>query len=203
MRYAVVDIESSGLFDFSKPADADGQPRLANLALITLKDDLSTDLVVNLFVKPDGWEMSKEAIGIHGLTMDFLNEKGIPVSAVLDAYVAAVTDGYVIAAFNAQYDTKIMRGELRRADRPDLFEQTPNICVMRALTNVCQIPRATGRGYKFPKLVEACRHFEIEQPEEHTALGDATVTAELLRRLAEMNLLPEPEVHYAKERPIA
>ena len=32
--YAVIDTEGSNLFDFSKPADAEGQPRLAELAII-------------------------------------------------------------------------------------------------------------------------------------------------------------------------
>ena len=33
MKYAVIDTETSGLFDFSKPAEAEGQPRLASLAI--------------------------------------------------------------------------------------------------------------------------------------------------------------------------
>jgi hypothetical protein len=32
--YVIIDTEGSGLFDFSKPADAEGQPRLAQLAMI-------------------------------------------------------------------------------------------------------------------------------------------------------------------------
>ena len=110
-------------------------------------------------------------------------------------------DGYVIAAYNSQFDTKVLRGELRRAGREDRFEQTPNICIMRALTGVCKVPKKSGPGYKFPTMWEACRHFKLEQPDEHTALGDARMAAELLRRLAWLGLLPEPKVHYAKNRP--
>jgi DNA polymerase III epsilon subunit-like protein len=201
MRYAVIDTETSGLFDFSKPADAEGQPRLANLAVLTLNETLEVETTVNVFVKPDGWSMTPDAIKIHGLTDDILNTKGIPIKDVLALYLALIEDGFVIVGFNAQYDTKVMRGELRRAGLPDRFEDTPNVCVMRALTGVCKIPKKTGSGYKFPKLWEACKHFGIEQPEEHTAFGDATVTAELLRRLAGLGLVPEPEVHYAKNRP--
>jgi DNA polymerase III subunit epsilon len=198
MKYAVIDTETSGLFDFGKPADAEGQPRLAELAIIMLNEDLSTDMAIDLYVNPNGWKMREEAAKIHGLTDEFLASHGVAVLDVLKQYVNLIDDGYVIAAYNAQYDTKVMRGELRRAGLPDRFETTPNICVMRALTDICQIPRANGRGWKFPKLEEACRHFKIEQSGAHTALGDALVTAQLLRCLAELKAVPTPEVHFAK-----
>ena len=198
MKYAVIDTETSGLFDFSKPADAEGQPRLAELAIIMLNEDLSADIVMDLYVKPDGWKMSEDAIKIHGLTDEFLASHGVAILDVLNQYTSLIDEGYVIAAFNAQYDTKVMRGELRRAGLPDRFEATPNVCIMRSLTDTCKIPRANGRGFKFPKLIEACAHFKIEQPQAHTALGDATVTAELLRRAADLKVLPDAEVHYAK-----
>lgn len=141
MKYAVIDTESSGLFDFSKPADAIG------------------------------------------------------------AYAEAVDDGAVVVAFNAQYDTKIMRGEMRRAGVDDRFERTPNICAMRALVDICQIPKKTGRGFKFPKLSEACAYFEIVNNAEHSAAGDADACVALLRKLRELGRLPVPAVYYAKAAP--
>ena len=41
MKYVVIDTETSGLFDFSKPADAEGQPRLASLAMVFLDQDMA------------------------------------------------------------------------------------------------------------------------------------------------------------------
>ena len=201
MKYLVIDTETTGLFDFSKPADAEGQPRLANLAMIALDDGLQEGARWNLYVKPDGWKMTEEAQKIHGLTDEFLAANGVAVKDVLDTYARLIDVGYVVAAFGAQYDTKVLRGELRRAGMPDRFETTPNICVMKALTGVCKIPRANGRGYKFPKLAEACHHFHLMQPEAHTALGDALCTVKLLGWLKKLNLIPEPEVHYAKVQP--
>jgi DNA polymerase III epsilon subunit-like protein len=200
MKFLVIDTETTGLFDFSKPADAEGQPRLANLAMIALDESLQEKARWNFYVKPRGWKMAEEAQKINGLTDKFLDDNGVPVKDVLETYVSQITAGYVVTAFGAQYDTKVCRGELRRSGMDDRFETTPNICVMKALTGVCKIPRANGRGYKFPKLSEACHHFHIMQPQAHTALGDALCTVELLRWLKNLNLIPEPEVHYAKER---
>lgn len=198
--YVIVDTETSGLFDFSKPADAEGQPRLAHLAMIFVDENLQEESIVDLLVKPDGWMMPPEVAAINHLPNELLLEKGLPVAHVLQAYTDAVDRGLIIVAFNSQYDTKIMRGELRRAGMDDRFERTPNICVMRALTNICKIPKANGKGYKFPKLSEAMAAFNIKQDGAHTAGGDARSALELFCVLKESGRCPEPSVNYAKER---
>lgn len=202
MKIAVIDTETSGLFDFAKPADAEGQPRLANLAVIMLDDELRVMAEHDFYVQPVGWQMTEEATKVNGLTTEFLLTNGEPVRTIQRRYSTLVEEGFVIAAFNAQFDTKVMRGELRRAQMPDLFEQTPNICLMRAMTNVCRIPKKSGGGYKFPKLSEACAFLKLEQPSAHSALGDARSAVEILRHLHKANLLPKPEVHFAKARPV-
>jgi DNA polymerase III epsilon subunit-like protein len=198
--YAIVDTETSGLFDFSKPADAEGQPRLAHLAMIFVNAALEEESVVDLLVKPDGWSMPPEVAAINHLPNELLLEKGLPVAHVLHAYTDAVDHGFIIVTFNASYDTKIMRGELRRAGMDDRFERTPNICVMRALIDICKIPKANGKGYKFPKLSEAMAAFNIKQDGAHTAGGDARSALELFRVLKNSGRCPEPSVNYAKER---
>lgn len=203
VRYAIIDTETSGLFDFTKPADAEGQPRLASLGIILLDENLAETLAVEMFVKPDGWEMAPELELINGLTTAKLNEVGIPVADVLKVYTEIVDGGYVVVAFNAQFDLKMMRGELRRAGIDDRFERTPNLCVMRASVDVCRVPKKTGRGFKFPKLSEACKHFGIVQENEHSALGDARAALGVFRQLHGMNALPVAEVHYAKTEPEA
>jgi DNA polymerase-3 subunit epsilon len=191
MKWAVIDSETTGLFDYSKRADEDGQPWLASLAIITLTDDLREESVSDWFVKPDGWSMSEEAGKINGLTDAVLMERGVPVVEVLGEYVRLIDEGYVIAGFGVAYDLKVLRGALRRAGMPDRFEDTLSFCVMQALTDVCKVPRVKSRGYKWPKLSEACNHFGIEQPAAHSSLGDTKSTAELLRKLADLNLLPQ------------
>jgi DNA polymerase III epsilon subunit-like protein len=201
MKYAIIDTESSGLFDFAKPADAEGQPRLATLAIIMLDDDLNVIAEHDFMVKPDGWEMGAEAGAVNGLTTEYLLQHGEPVRDILQRYSTLIEEGFVITAYNCQFDSKIMRGELRRAGMPDLFERTPNICLMRAATPICKVPKKTGAGYKFPKLAEACAFFKIEQPAAHSALGDAKSALAILLELHKLGALPAPEVHYAKNPP--
>jgi len=203
MKYAVIDTESNGLFDFAKPADAEGQPRLAHLCIVTTQDNFKTTQTTDVYVQPDGWEMTPEATAVNGLTTEFLRANGKPVSWALALYSGLIQHGYVILAYNAQFDTKVMRGELRRAGMPDLFEQTPYVCLMRAATPVCAIPKANGKGVKFPKLSEACGFFGIIQAKQHTATDDARSAAAIAACLLAIGKLPAPEVHYAKNRPTA
>ena len=199
MGYLVVDTETSGLFDFKQSADAPGQPRLAQAALIYLDEFGETEKTVAQYVQPDGWAMEPGATKVNGLTDDFLTRHGVPVGVVLDTYEAAVNEGRVVVAFNAQYDTKVMRAELRRAGRDDLFEQTQNICVMRPLTGVIKARNRRG-GFKFPTLKEACDHFGIATPQAHDALADAVAACTLFHKLDALGLLPAPAVHRAKGR---
>ena len=201
--YAVIDTETSGLFDFSKPADAEGQPRLASFAAIRLDADLNEEGANEYLIKPEGWILSDEVMKINGLTMERLEKEGRPVADVLKFYSALIERGYVIVAFNSQFDCKVMRGEMRRAGVPDLFEATPNICAMRAAVDVVKAPKASGRGYKFPKLSEACAHFGIEQTEQHSAMADAHAATAIFLELKALGVCPDPAVHYAKNRPDA
>lgn len=199
--YAIIDTETSGLFDFSKPADAEGQPRLAHLCMILADADLNETDIIDHLIRPEGWAMNPEASKINGLTDQILLERGIPVAEALTRYVCQIDAGAIVVAFNAQFDTKVMRGEMRRIGIDDRFERTPNICVMRALTDICKIPKASGRGYKFPKLAEALAHFDIKQDGAHSATGDARAALDLFRKLKELGPLPEPAVHFAKVSP--
>lgn len=199
MKYVVIDTETTGLLDFKRPAEAEGQPHLAHLGMILLDESLAIEREDSFIVKPDGWVMPAEAGAINGLSTDYLDAHGRPVAVALDAYVKAIEEGRVLVAYNAQYDAKIMRGALRRANRDDLFERTPNICVMRPCTGICKIPQVGRNGFKFPKLAEAMAHFKFPVGGKHTAMDDARGAMLILRKLIEIDCCPAPEVHRAKE----
>lgn len=203
MKYAIIDTETSGLFDFAQPADAAGQPRLAALAIIVIEPPSETAIEHTFLIRPDGWAMSPEVTAINGLTTEYLAAHGIPVADAISVYASLIDGGCIVAAFNAQFDTKIMRGEMRRAGIPDRFESTPNICLMRGLTQHCRVPKKTGNGYKFPKLSEACAYFKLEQPAAHSAMGDARSAFALFREMHKLGILPFPEVHHSTVPPAA
>lgn len=204
--YVVFDTETTGLFlsrdketGETVPADDPRQPRMASFAYI-LADEAGEEISRGKhFIKPDGWSIDgTEAGKINGLTDAFLAENGVPVAEVLDLWTGFIDDGLIAAAFNAQFDCKMMRAELRRAERPDRFEETRNTCLMRGLAPYKNEGLCIVRGYV--KLSEACEYFGIVNAAAHDAMADAEAALAILKRLIAANRVIAPQVHYAKEK---
>lgn len=194
-KFVVIDTEGSGLFDFRQPADAPGQPRLAQITIIFCDEELVAKNTYTTLIKPDGWGLSAEAAAVNGLTMERLEADGVPVAEALAVYVKAIDDGYAVAAFNAQHDMKTMRAELRRANIDDRFEKTRNVCLMRKSPRVKKL---NGKG-GWPGLVDICAHYGIDLAAAHTSLGDATAALHVMRRLKADGVDLTPTVHHAAE----
>jgi DNA polymerase III epsilon subunit-like protein len=201
--YACFDTEGTGLFDYKQPADAPGQPRMASLAIIYVDENLELERECQIFIRPDvsDYTMTEGAQKAHGLTVEFLNEHGVPVTEALNEYLSAVDNGRIMVAHNSQHDMKQLRAELRRAGMQDRFEDSPNICTMRAMTDICKIPpRGNRGGYKWPALSEALLFIGSENLGDHSAINDAKGALELLRYLKRTGNMPEAKVHYKKDR---
>lgn len=202
-KYAFLDVETSGLFDFKKPADDPSQPYMASFAMLLTDEALEVTHTIDLLIYPDGWEISPEVTQINGLTTDACRQNGVPITEAMAAYTEAVREGYVMVSYNAQFDLKCCRSSLRRLGLPDLFEETPNICAMRASKSLGVEKQGAKKG-GFPRLTDVYFHF-FKRPMEgaHTALSDATACLEVFRELMKIGACPPPAVHYAKEKPEA
>lgn len=203
MKFAVIDTEGSGLFQFKDkatgkpvPADDPSQPRLAALGMILLNPDFTVQERYQALVKRDGWSMTPEATAVNGITDEILDAKGIPVAQVLDVYQQAIREGFAMVAFNAQHDLKQMRAEFRRAGRDDLFMLTRNVCVMRKARGV--IPRLDGKN-NWPSLND-CREFlKLSHDDKHTAGADAESALAVFLHLHKAGVDLTPEVHFANQ----
>lgn len=203
-KYVVFDTETTGLFKYKDPvsgapipADDPSQPRMASYAAI-LTDESGREIErYKYFVKPNGWSIDGTyAADVNGLTDKFLNENGVPIATVLDHWAALILQGLIVTAFNAQFDCKMMRPELRRAGRDDLFDQTKNICLMRSLAPYKNEGLRINRG--MVKLAVACEFFGIVNANAHDAMADAEAARAILEKLISDRRLLEPKVHLAK-----
>lgn len=201
MNYVVLDVETSGLMDFKKPADAIGQPRVCQAGLIFVDADLAIERVIEHLIKPNGWALDNEceAAKINGLTQEKLEAEGVDIKDILREYGSAIDERRIVVGHNCSFDMKLMRAELRFAGFPDRFMQTRSICTMWGSRDAVGIPAKNGRGFKIPKLSEACAHFGIEQPSSHSALADARSALEILRRLKEAGQFPALTDPYDKK----
>lgn len=189
--YIIVDTEGSGLFDFTKKADAPGQPRMAAIGMIMVTPDLEVEEEHAFLIKPQGWvfDDNSPAAKINGLTHERLTADGVDVRDALRLYGSAIDTRRVVVGYNVLHDLKMLRSELRYAGYPDRFMQTRHLCAMQGCRKIVDARGATGKK-KAPKLAEACAHFGIEQQDAHTGIDDARSTLAILRNLRDLGAMP-------------
>lgn len=193
--YLVCDVEASGLFDYSQAADAEGQPRLAQLGMIFVRPDLTIEAEHEFLIRADGWEMHAEASAVTGITTERLIAEGVDVGPALELYAAGIDAGRVVVGHNVAYDIKVMRAEMRMRAMDDRYIRTRTICTMQAFygkKSPVRIPKANGKGGA-PMLTDCCSFFGIDLPKAHSALDDARGAHGLLLKLRELNSLPAPK----------
>lgn len=206
--YLILDTETNKLPVYKKPdgmpheADAEDQPRMAEFAMILTDHQWRPQSEYQQYILPDGWEMLPEATAINGLTTEFLQANGKPVHLALDAYTMAIKEGRIVVSHNAQFDCKILRGELRRAGMPDLFWDTKNVCTMRsAQKNIKGIKKMNGRGGA-PRLIDLANHLGVwDGKEHHKALEDCHQLLNFAPIMDAAGLLLEARVHEAAKHP--
>ena len=198
--HLVIDCETTGLFDYNKRANEEGQPRLCQLGMIWIDHDLAPIEEAEYTIKPDGWETTPEAVAVNGLTQEMLEEIGGPINDALERYSKAIDERHVIVGFNAAYDIKLLRGELRRANMDDRYMQTRTLDVMSGSRKIVDARNKDGKR-KAPSLEEACNFFKVErEPVPHRALGGARAVLLILRRLRELGQMPAYKDPYDKTR---
>lgn len=215
-KYMVFDTETTGLPPRAPrgappiPADDPRQPRMASFAAVITDATGAPISRQKFYIRPEGWSMAyfdelaraegkTPASEINGLTDDFLHTNGVPVHDALTFYSQAILGGLTPIAFNKLFDLKIMRGELRRAGMPDLFEETKAICAMAALDPYAAEGLCMSRP-GFVKLSVACEFFGIVNEDAHDAMGDAEATARIVAILIRDGRLPEGAVVYSANR---
>lgn len=203
----VIDTETNAKADFDKPAEHECQPRLAQLAMLLISHEGEVQGERNFYIVPDGWSMTEEATAVNGLTDAFLREVGLPIEHALKAYSQIISDGRFVVAHHAQYDCKVMRGELFRAGMDKLFEQTRNVCTMRKAAGVIlkEVPvkdKVTGAiiGTKLTKQwpsLDRCRDvLGISKEGNHRGMKDALDALAVYRHLLTQGVDLTPEVHH-------
>lgn len=178
--FTLIDTETTGLFDYHKRAHEEGQPRLCSIAMMTVSEQGEPmPLRLHCKVRPDGWsdgdrERLKAIEHIHGLTHEQLVAEGLPLRTVLERYLGITGPCRGIAAYGVEFDTKVMRGELRRAGYDDGYGGKLVFCINRAAHKLT-------KG-KTPNLTEAYKALCGQTlGDAHDVLADLLATAEIFK----------------------
>jgi DNA polymerase-3 subunit epsilon len=178
----IFDTETTGL----KPGNI---VQLAYL-LITDKDIKAK----NFFFKVDYVEPGAELI--HGFSVERL--KKLSNNKEFGFYANQIhkdfTKADILVAHNIQFDMNFLKKELRSQNLD--IDPDNQFCTMRHFTNILELPRTWGRGYKWPKLSELTEFLKIdknekiklseylfgEQNQPHDARGDIVDTYLALKK---------------------
>lgn len=159
---AVVDLECTGLHP--------SWDRIVEIAVIRLTPSGDIENTWSTLVNP---QRDPGPTFAHGLVATDLAEAPL-FSDVADELEQRL-DGAVLAAHNSNFDCAFLRYEFARLERQ--VPHWPQLCTTRVANRLGRATQARSRS-----LVDLCALEGIPHPPGvHTALGDATATAQLLR----------------------
>jgi len=169
MVHLIFDTETTGLpKSWSAPtSDYDNWPRLVQLSAILTNgcDRIEYDFII----RPDGFEIPKEASEIHGITTERAKEEGLNLGFVLGLFKAFVKSSDVIVAHNLDFDKKVVGAELHRLGSGVDFE-----ALLATKKVFCTMKKSISGNDKWPKLIELYRKLFNEDFEgAHNAIVDA------------------------------
>lgn len=181
------DTETTGKADFRAEPNAPHQPRIVQLAAILTDHTGLESQSINLVIKPEGWEIPKEASDIHGITTQFATQIGVPIRYALKVFRCFWNASELAVAHNSDFDLLMLDCEFFRhaGGRVSWGDPKDTFCTMKNMTPICQLPGNYGK-YKWPKLQEAHRHcFGVEFDGAHDALADVRACAKVYFWLCE------------------
>jgi len=172
------DTETTGLVKPNLPLDHPSQPHIVQVAAI-LSDDVGRELACFCtLISPTNWVIEAEAEAVHGISMSDCKRWGLPIEAGMAMLSQFVYRSSRFIAHNMDFDSKVVGSEYLRLGKSNCPFIVPpdgkdSYCTMKASTDVCKLPGRFRSGYKWPKLVEAHRHFFQEDFDgAHDALVD-------------------------------
>ncbi len=187
----VFDCETNGkIKNFSLPPEVvDNYPRLSQLSYKIFNDKGELLKTFNEFVKPDGWDFPNEQFFIDNADINKNIEFGKPVVEVLDEYIIDRLAANYVVAHNINFDTKIIRSEMIRANIKVEFE-AKKICTMMKSTSYAKVPKKSGKGYKWPSLTELHTFlFGAAFENAHDSSGDTDACAKCFFQLLERKVI--------------
>jgi len=163
LREIIFDTETTGL------SARDGD-RVIEIGAVELINRFPTGKTFHLFVNPDGKEVHPDALQVHGISNEFLQDKP-KFNDILDEYLEFFADGNLVA-HNADFDIGFLNAELARVNQPAIDP-----------TRVVDTLKIARR--KFPgqrnSLDALCNRFAVDNShrEKHGALLDSELLAEV------------------------
>lgn len=186
-KFLFFDTETTDLaYDLDVPTSSFSVwPRLLQLSWIITDEEGAVIKKENYIVSPDYeeeyWEISKEAMVVHGITESMAIQQGVNIKIVLSKFLDDLNQCNCVVAHNSKFDKGVVGAELYRLFKEDILSKKETICTMEGTTDLLKIPNPESdyKHYKYPKLQELY-HFLFDKnfDNAHDALSDAQACLE-------------------------
>jgi DNA polymerase-3 subunit epsilon len=170
-RYAVVDVETSGL----RPQ----RDHILQVAVVTVDADGRVDDRWTTLVRLRHWWQRVGPRHIHGITRRRLRTAPAAKEALTE--LAARLDGTVFTAHNAAFDAEFIERAARRAG--------VSLVIDRRVCTLDLSRQLDPDGQLTHGLADVCARYGVPLTEHHDALADATATAAVLPHLLQAHAL--------------
>ena len=199
--YVVFDTETTGVAtkgaEYEK--NYDQYPHIVSLSWKTSESTEVNDFII----KPEGYEIPKEASDIHGITTEIALEKGIPFKEVVYKFKDAVIKAEKVIGHNIYFDTSNIKANVIRmlideekntedafyADICMALDKKKRVDTMMKTIKFCAIPFSNGRGCKWPKLEELYFKLFNETFNAHNSKDDVLATERCYLKLIEIGII--------------
>jgi len=188
--YLFFDTETTGLpQNWKAPVtDLNNWPRMIQIAWILCDDKGNRIESDDFIIKPENFEIPKDASAIHGISTEKAIIEGVDLKQVLDKFVELVEKSECVVAHNISFDEKILGAELLRKEVKSTFNKKRKLCTMKSSTDYCRIPGYYG--YKWPKLSELhIKLFGEDFDEAHDASVDINATEKCFWEMKKIGLI--------------
>lgn len=177
MKIAIVDIETTGFL-----------PKGLILEVGIAELDLATGTAVPIYdrlVRENGFsEEHKDSWIFKNSDLKF--EDVMQAEPLDTSAIQNILNSYPATAFNKRFDFEFMKSRGLKVKELD--------CPMLLAVNVCRLP-GKFRGYKWPTVEEAWKHFFPDEPysEKHRGADDALHEARIVYELYKMGVFKVPQ----------
>jgi DNA polymerase III subunit epsilon len=167
--FVVLDTETTGL---------DSDDEIIAISVI----DQHGNALIDTYIKPQNpIEESSKAYYINGIGNAMV--EAAPSFSDVYPRLIEVTRGKLIIAYNAEFDSSMVRWHVKRYKLPPL-EAVDWDCLMEAYAEFYGDWSRRYRDYRYQSLSSACDDMKVRHNAPHQAAGDCFATLELLRALA-------------------
>lgn len=180
----VIDTETTGMWNFKKPDNEPGQPRMVEVSAVLRQGHRERAVVSLLLTDALQVSMEEEAAKVHGITPEDLSSMGVHSFRVCALLKQMIGLADRLVGHNVSFDMKIIAREFAVHGTEVEWPET-KICTMRSAA--APVANKSGEKNTWPRLERAYKVLVDENgfSNAHSALADTMACLAILRALEE------------------